>query len=186
MGVEMVGLKNRSLWLLILALAASLALAGCLGADQGRKKDSDPAGEAAREDKEPVSEIQIQFSSTSDVNWENDKPHPVVVCFYQLQSPGAITSRAGGEEGISELLACRQIDASVLSYERLTLQPSQQKSRTLQRMPGANYIGVAAGYYNYARGRSATTFEIDNTAVTVILGKNGLTIKKTGEERPLN
>lgn len=165
--------------LFAVSLSFCLALGGCAAPAPSRPAAAEP------EEPGPVEQLSLTIVASSKLNWESKKPHPLVMCVYQLASPGPFSSKTQSREGIGQLLSCRSWDSSVLSYERITIQPRKRLRKTLHRMAGANYIGIAAGYYNYARGKSTVLFKIDNTAAQLYLGRYGMTLKKTGEARKL-
>ncbi|MBF0527993.1 MAG: type VI secretion system lipoprotein TssJ [Deltaproteobacteria bacterium] len=169
----------RDRWLLGLFFIFAVAIGGCAGTSTSQTSTS------AAKEQGPVEEMKLAFVADRTVNWDNDKPHPIVICFYQLTSPGVITTREQRSEGISELLSCRGLDSSILSYERLTLQPGQSVLKTIRRLPTGSYIGVAAGYFNTAKCKLTTVIEMDNTAATIYLGQYGVGVKKTGEKRKM-
>jgi type VI secretion system VasD/TssJ family lipoprotein len=180
----MKAMKYTARGLFFFTLLISLVTYGCAGLDFGGEAGSgtEPADTTLGE---PIEQMDLRFYAGQNVNWENEKPHPVVICYYQLQSPGAFTNREQNSQGINELLSCRAMDGSVLAYERITLQPSQSLKKTVQRIPGANYIGVVAGYYNFSQGKTTAVFEMDHTAADISLGKFQINVKKSGERRKL-
>lgn len=169
----------RLYWFCVLILAITPMIAGCASGSLSQTSPPTP------KEMGPVEEMKLTFVADRAVNWVNEKPHPVAICFYQLTSPGVFTTREQGSEGIGELLSCRGLDSSILSYERLTLQPGQGLVKTVRRLPTGSYIGVAAGYYNNAMGKPTAVIEMDNTAATIYLGKFGIGVKKTGEKRKM-
>ncbi|MFH1138315.1 MAG: type VI secretion system lipoprotein TssJ [Pseudomonadota bacterium] len=172
------------LTLILICLFSLLTLDGC-GCSSDDEIPDQPLAPAVEPPK-PVEQIALTITAAPNLNWEGNMPHPLSLCVYQLTNPGPFSTKAQKQEGVGELLSCAPFDATALSFERITLQPSSSARRTINREAGANYIGLVAGYYLFSRGQITTVFAIDNTAVRLHLGQYGLSVAKTGEKKPLN
>ena len=170
--------------LFIICLFSFITLDGC-GCSSDDEIPDKPIAEPAEKPK-PVEQLSLTITASRDLNWEGNMAHPLSLCVYQLTNPGPFTTKAQRQAGLGELLSCSPFDATALSFERITLQPSSSARRSINREQGADYIGVAAGYYNFSKGTITSVFTIDNTAVRLHLGRYGISIAKTGQKRPLN
>ncbi|MBU2546858.1 MAG: type VI secretion system lipoprotein TssJ [Proteobacteria bacterium] len=174
--------KTLPILSLIAALAVMLMLGGCAGQQAGV---GDAASGQGEDDTGPIEEMSLTIVASSKLNWESNKPHPLVMCIYQLSGPGPFSTKAQSSKGIGEMLSCSAWDGTVLSYERVTMQPGRKMSKTIHRMAGADYIGVVAGYYNYSKGKNTVLVTMDHTAAELVLGRYGMDVKQTGQKRKL-
>ena len=170
--------------LIIICLFSFITLDGC-GCSSDDEIPDQPLAKPVEQPK-PVDIIALTLTAAKDLNWEGNMAHPLTLCVYQLTNPGPFSTKAQRQEGLGELLSCSPFDATALSFERITLQPSSSTRRSINREEGAYYIGVAAGYYNFSQGTITSVFAIDNTAVRLHLGRYGISVAKTGQKRPLN
>jgi type VI secretion system VasD/TssJ family lipoprotein len=122
----------------------------------------------------------LTLTASDQLNVFDDKPHAVSLCVYQLAGPGAFSTRGRTAEGLAELLSCKMLDATVLSYDRLFVQPSQSERKVISRTAGAEYIGIVAGYYEASAGATTILTRFDNTAARLNLAADGIRLRKTG------
>jgi len=66
---------------------------------------------------------------------------------------------AANEGGIRKLLACDRFDKSVVHYERRFVNPGSNATLSLDRAEGAQFMGVAAGYYDLQPGLVTRTWQ---------------------------
>lgn len=97
--------------------------------------------------------IHVSLKAEPTLNTFNGLPHTLHICFYQLKDPNVFNQLAGDEQGLYLLLGCTTFDVSVTSFQRITVQPGQDLSLTIDRAEGSRYVALAAGYYNLERDR---------------------------------
>ena len=141
------------------------------------------ARQTVEEELGPIKEVKISVWGDEKLNWENSTPHPVVMCVYQLASPGAFSSKAQTAEGIGELLSCSNFDSTVAGHDRYTVQPGKGFSNSIFRQNSAKYLAVVAGFYNPTKGQASAVTTFDNTHVKIYLGKNSVSMKKVGKTK---
>jgi len=82
------------------------------------------------------------------------------VCVYQMKDPNAFNQLGSDRNGLYVLLGCETFDPSVTSFRRITVQPKQELSITLDRAQASRYVGIAAGYYAVEREKIIRLVEI--------------------------
>ena len=166
----------------------TLLWGGCASQEENIVREERLRAKAAREVKRemgPVEQMTLTIRSDKKLNWYDNTPHPLILCVYQLSSPGAFAEKQQGKKGIGELLSCGSFDSSVLSHRRFTIQPSKKTTQTIYRMDRAKYLGIVAGYFAPSGGAPSSLITFDNTAIKVTLGKGSLTVSKTGKTKGL-
>jgi type VI secretion system VasD/TssJ family lipoprotein len=104
--------------------------------------------------------IRLVFKGDRSLNFYKGVQHALSLCIYQLKDPNAFNQLAGDPNGISVLLGCETFDPAVTSFRRVTVQPGQDLSVSLDRAQGTRYVGLAAGFYRMERERVARLMEI--------------------------
>ena len=117
--------------------------------------------------------INISLKADDRLNLNEEVPHTLLMCIYQLKDRNTFNRIADSQEGIYKLLECNLFDSSVTSVKRLIVNPGQDTSFTLDRAEGTRYVAVVAGYYLLARERMIRFYE-----VPVEVRKKGLIMKK--------
>lgn len=97
--------------------------------------------------------IRLILISDPALNSYDGLPHTLHFCFYQLKDPNAFNQMSGDEVGLSLLLGCSTFDPSVTGFKRITVQPGQNLTVTMDRAEGSRYVGLATGYYTLERER---------------------------------
>ena len=112
--------------------------------------------------------IKLQIKASSDLHWQDDKPHTLHLCVYQLRDRNEFDHLAGYDEGLSSLVnyRCEFVDPTVIKPESLFVYPGKPQSVTLSRAREAKYIAIAAGYERLSKDRSTKVIEIPLITVT--------------------
>ncbi len=91
--------------------------------------------------------VRIHLKADPQLNLYDGRPHTLVICAYQLDSPNSFNNLTNSIEGIYKLLECRRFDGSVTNAERLIVHPGKDGTYTLNRAQGSQYVAVVAGYF---------------------------------------
>lgn len=97
--------------------------------------------------------IRIQIRADRDLNYHDDTPHTLLLCFYQLRKTSAFNQLGRTEQGIYKLLECEPFDSSVTTVKRLIVHPKEETTLMLDRWSGTRHIGIVAGYFELDRNR---------------------------------
>lgn len=104
--------------------------------------------------------IHLQLTADQELNLFQNRPHQLSMCLYQLRDPNSFNQLAGDEEGLYKLLECQRFDPSVATSTRLSIQPGQEVTQSLDRAEGALYVAVVAGYYTLQKDHIIRLFKI--------------------------
>jgi len=150
-------------WGLLFALLCCVALAACAGSkppppkpyEVPQKAESPQAvkwGYAPRA-------LTLNLNADAELNSHEGFSHNLVLCIFQLSEPSVFEELAANEGGIRKLLACDRFDKSVVHYERRFVNPGSNATLSLDRAEGAQFMGVAAGYYDLQPGLVTRTWQ---------------------------
>lgn len=150
-------------WGLVFALLCCVALAACGGSkppppkpyEVPQKAESPQAvkwGYAPRA-------LTLNLNADAELNSHEGFSHNLVLCIFQLAEPSVFEELAANEGGIRKLLACDRFDKSVVHYERRFVNPGSNATLSLDRAEGAQFMGVAAGYYDLQPGLVTRTWQ---------------------------
>ena len=117
--------------------------------------------------------INIDLKADNRLNLNEEIPHTLLLCLYQLKDRNTFNRIAENQEGIYKLLECNLFDSSVTSVKRLIVNPGQDMNFTLDRAEGTRYVAVVAGYYLLAKERMIRFYE-----VPVEVRKKGMIMKE--------
>lgn len=92
--------------------------------------------------------IELKVGASPDLNFFNNQSHTVVLAVYELSDPNIFKQMLESSDGVSQLLEGKQFDSSALSRRREIVQPSDNKSIVMDRVEGARYVAVVAGFYS--------------------------------------
>jgi len=104
--------------------------------------------------------LELTFVSDPFLNEYEGAAHTLLVAVYQLQNPAAFQQLAATAPGISKLLECASFDPSVVSAQRVIVQPGRNEVLTLDRNEKSKFMAVACGYYDLNLGTATQVFEI--------------------------
>ncbi len=91
--------------------------------------------------------IRVHLKADPQLNLYDGRPHTLVICAYQLDSPNGYNNLTSSMEGLYKLLECKRFDDSVTNAERLIVHPGKDVTSTLNRAQGTKYVAVVAGYF---------------------------------------
>ncbi len=92
--------------------------------------------------------IVLDVSATPDLNMFNEQPHTLVLVLYQLADPNAFNQMLGNFATLEQMLDGNDFDRSVLTWQRLVIQPGEKQKFTLDRVAGVRYLGIVTGYFS--------------------------------------
>jgi len=150
--------------LLLAALAALALLAGCGGGGK-----TAPPSQYTNPATSPQTmswafapkALELTFVSDPFLNEYEGAAHTLSACVYQLQNPAAFQQLAATAPGISKLLECSNFDqGSVVSFQRVIVQPGRNEVITLDRGEKAKFVAIACGFYDLNLGTATQVFEI--------------------------
>ncbi|MFH1139977.1 MAG: type VI secretion lipoprotein TssJ [Pseudomonadota bacterium] len=104
--------------------------------------------------------VSIRIKAGPRLNEYEGRTHTVSVCIYQLSSSNVFLELCKQEAGVVSLLNCKSFDASVASFNRAILQPGRTLDLVLDRAEGAQFVGLAAGYFALQPDKSVRLVEI--------------------------
>jgi type VI secretion system VasD/TssJ family lipoprotein len=95
----------------------------------------------------------VNIRAATDLNPYEDLSHNLMLCVYQLSGPNAFQELAADAVGIRKLLDCDLFDPTVVHAERRFVFPGEEAALVMDRMEGARYVGLTAGYNDLQPGR---------------------------------
>ena len=104
--------------------------------------------------------ITIHYEADKLLNVFNDEPHTVVMIVYQLTGIDAFNNLVKNEDGLKKLLREESFDLTVLSIDRIIVQPEDTKTLVVDRAEKARWVGIVAGYYELIPGLVNHSFQI--------------------------
>ena len=107
--------------------------------------------------------ITIHYKADKSLNVFNDEPHTVVMIVYQLTGIDAFNNLVKNEAGLKKLLLEESFDQTVVSIDRIIVQPEDAKTLVVDRGENARWIGIVAGYYELIPGLVNVTQKIPFT-----------------------
>ncbi len=185
-----------STWVRRLAAAALLTLAGLSAfaapiPPDAARKPSDVVWNAEN------GGLKVSITADRDLNFAYGSSLSLTICLYQLSDTAKFAQTASSADGVASLLSGRAdiLGGAAKSCLVMRLQPGDTIEKTFDRMEGARYFAVAAGYAHQDPGRcsAAVPFPVKRTvrrkkkyysagklAAQVSLGADAVTI--TGGE----
>lgn len=149
-------------WSLLFALLCCVALAACGGSKPPPKPYEVPqkaeSPQAVKWGYAPRA-LTLNLNADAELNSHEGFSHNLVLCIFQLSEPSVFEELAANEGGIRKLLACDRFDKSVVHYERRFVNPGSNATLSLDRAEGAQFLGVAAGYYDLQPGLVTRTWQ---------------------------
>ena len=88
------------------------------------------------------------------------EPQNLALCVYQLKDITAFNKLAGDEVGLKELQECEVFDLSMAESKRIVAKPGQDITMMIDRVEGAQYVAVVAGYTTVERSGIARLYQI--------------------------
>lgn len=147
--------------LLLLALAGALLLVqGCssvnsaLGGNTQKEAQAEVSWDYAR------NAIQIELASDDNLNAYFNQPHTLVMGVFQLEDPKAFQKMLGDAGKLKTMLASGDAGQDVVQFDRYVVSPGKHTILDIDRVQGARYVGIVAGYYDFDPLVSARLFRI--------------------------
>jgi type VI secretion system VasD/TssJ family lipoprotein len=109
--------------------------------------------------------IKLRMKSDPQLNSNQNSPHTLLVCVYQVKDKSMFEQLSSNEDGIYQLLDCEPFNDSVTAAKRLIIQPNQDLTFVMDRMESTKNIGIAAGYFKLEKSRITRIFDIPVTIV---------------------
>jgi type VI secretion system VasD/TssJ family lipoprotein len=104
--------------------------------------------------------VLLHLKADPQLNLYQGSPHTLSLCIYQLRDPNGFNQLASDQNGLYKLLECSRFDGTVAMATRLDVQPGQESSQVLDRAEGAEYVGVAGGYFALNKDRILRLFTV--------------------------
>ena len=160
-----------ALVLFILSGGLLLAPAGC----EAAKKVPPPPDGALKPSEVVWSQqkdgLSVTVAATDDLNFAYGSPLGITICLYQLSDMSKFTALAATFDGIGKLLGgdIELLGGTALMSRVEYLQPGEKITRSFDRMEGAKYFAVAAGYAHRdpARCSAYAPFPVEETVIKV-------------------
>jgi len=95
--------------------------------------------------------VIVNIAASNTLNAYNAQAHTIVLSLFELSDPNMFNQLREKKEGVIKLLGTGKFDASVLSRRKFIIQPGQKKVISLDRVSGARYLGIVAGYFDLQR-----------------------------------
>ncbi len=115
--------------------------------------------------------LSVTVAATDDLNFAYGSPLGITICLYQLSDMSKFTALASTFDGIGKLLGgdIELLGGTALMSRVEYLQPGEKITRSFDRMEGAKYFAVAAGYAHRdpARCSAYAPFPVVETVIKV-------------------
>ena len=115
--------------------------------------------------------VRVNLVAAPDLNSTNNQPHTVLVLLYQLSDPNMFKQLLESQEGAGRLLEGKAFDGSVVSHRQLVVQPGEAKQVKMDRVQGARYLGIVAGFYNQQAQNFSRLYTIPTHIERSLFGK---------------
>ena len=115
--------------------------------------------------------LSVTVAAADDLNFAYGSPLGITICLYQLSDMSKFTALAATFDGVRKLLEgdIELLGGTALMSRVEYLQPGEKITRSFDRMEGAKYFAVAAGYAHCdpTRCSAYAPFPIDETVIKV-------------------
>ena len=159
------------LLIFILCCALLLAPAAC---DAAKKVPPPPDGALKPSEvvwSQQKDGLSVTVAATDDLNFAYGSPLGITICLYQLSDMSKFTALAATFDGVRKLLEgdIELLGGTALMSRVEYLQPGEKITRSFDRMEGAKYFAVAAGYAHRdpARCSAYAPFPVEETVIKV-------------------
>ena len=92
--------------------------------------------------------IVLDISAASDLNMLNEQPHALVLILYQLVDAHAFNQMLSNSATLEQMLDGNDFDRSVLTWQKLVIQPGEKQKFTLDRVAGVRHLGIVTNYFS--------------------------------------
>lgn len=104
--------------------------------------------------------LLLHIKSDGELNFEDEQPHTVMICVYQMDDPSVFQELAQNEDGLAKLLTCQRFDKSFKAVSRRIVPPGAVDSIPMDRAEGAKQVGIVAGYHKLVPGGMTRTWAV--------------------------
>ena len=115
--------------------------------------------------------LSVTVAAADDLNFAYGSPLGITICLYQLSDMSKFTALAATFDGVRKLLEgdIELLGGTALMSRVEYIQPGEKITRSFDRMEGAKYFAVAAGYAHRdpARCSAYAPFPVDETVIKV-------------------
>ncbi len=114
--------------------------------------------------------LVIDIKAQNNLNTYNNQPHTILLGLFELSDPNLFNQMLEQQDSVSKIFGDNVLDGNVLSRRKLVIQPGEHKQLTMDRIEGARYLGVVAGYYKLQQDKSTSrlySVELDYTKKTI-------------------
>ena len=159
------------LLIFILCCALLLAPAAC---DAAKKVPPPPDGALKPSEvvwSQQKNGLSVTVAAADDLNFAYGSPLGITICLYQLSDMSKFTALASTFDGVRKLLEgdIELLGGTALMSRVEYIQPGEKITRSFDRMEGAKYFAVAAGYAHRdpARCSAYAPFPVEETVIKV-------------------
>jgi type VI secretion system VasD/TssJ family lipoprotein len=103
--------------------------------------------------------VKLRYKADRRLNEFDGASHTLSMCVYQLSAANGFMTLKKTPEGLLKLLECKNFDPTVVAYERIYVQPGEDKVVFLDRVEKATSLAVAAGFNQLVPEMSTRLFE---------------------------
>jgi len=96
--------------------------------------------------------VSLQIEASPRLNEFGTTVHAVTVAVFQANTAQALSSLFASADAAARLLETGKGGTGILSVERFPVEPGTAVHVTLDRVEGARYVGILAGYYDLRSG----------------------------------
>ena len=114
--------------------------------------------------------IKLILQADPQLNLYKNIAHTIQLCVYQLKDPDGFNQFTETDEGRYKLLEGGMFDARIANFMCLNMSPGQIIPFTMDRVEGARYIGIVAGYATLQKDHIAKLITLPNLTVADLSG----------------
>ena len=104
--------------------------------------------------------IWIELASDIDLNFYANQSHALVLGVWQVGDEKVFVKLLTDRSALSSAMATGNLPKDILQLDRFVIQPDTRLTLKLDRVQGAKYVGLVAGYYSFDAARSVRYFRI--------------------------
>ncbi|MFL9950511.1 type VI secretion system lipoprotein TssJ [Paraburkholderia agricolaris] len=104
--------------------------------------------------------IHIAWQADPRLNEADGQPHALSLVAVQMTDASAFAPYAASPARLAQLLSASMPPAGLLSLRAFFVQPGENGSIVLPRVESAQYVGIAAGYYDMDSARVTRLYRI--------------------------
>jgi type VI secretion system VasD/TssJ family lipoprotein len=105
--------------------------------------------------------IELTFRADPQVNFYEGQPHTVTICVFQLGESSAFQKLLTYPSGVQKMLSANSDLPPSLASDRFYLEPGETSQKIYDRVEGAKWIVIVAGYFSAPPDKAAIMKKID-------------------------